>query len=175
MSKDSMIFSAKGELIDEIRYEDGTVEIREDHNLVVDSVLNLFTSLLKNELNYEGIKYWAVGQGLASWDSSLPEPSPSNTKLVNEIGRVEIVSSEIKYLDGSGNYTDSPTNKIEISHTFGENECNGTWREFGIFGGNASTTKDSGIMIDKINHKILTKTDTIEVKRTLRITFNVIR
>ena len=165
---------AKGELTDVIKYKDGRVEVRKDHNLVVNSILNLLMALLKNDSSYNGILYWAVGSGLASWDSSLPSPSPSDTALVNEIGRVSIPSSEIKYIDGT-NYSNTPTNKIEISHTFGENDCNGTWREFGIFGGDATSTSGSGIMIDKVNHKILTKTDLMEVNRTLKITLNIVR
>lgn len=175
MEKDNTMFSVKGELIDEIRYKDGRIEIIKDHNLVVNSIILLITALLKGESSYYGLSYWAVGQGLASWDSSLPNPSPSDSKLTNEVGRVQILSTDIKYIDGSNNYSETPTNIIEISHTFGTEDCNGTWREFGIFGGNATSTKDSGIMIDKINHKILTKTDLMEVKRTLRITFNIVR
>lgn len=175
MMNDLTKFSARGDLIDEIRYKDGRVEIRKDHNIVVNSILHLFTALMKGEENYSGLTHWAVGQGLASWDSSLPNPSPSETKLTKEIGRVALLPNEIKYVSSGNNYSDTPTNILEISHTFGENDCNGTWREFGIFGGNSSDTKDSGVMIDKINHKILVKTDVMEVKRTLRITLNIIR
>ena len=170
MEKDNTMFSVKGELIDEIRYADGKIEIRKDHNLVVNSIINLITALLKGESSYSRLSYWAVGQGDKNKTTIF-----KNIKLTNEIGRVQILPSDIKYLDSSNNYSENPTNILEISHLFGTGDCNGTWREFGIFGGNATSTKDSGIMIDKINHKILTKTDLMEVKRTLKITFNIIR
>lgn len=175
MSKETTTFSVKGELTDEIRYKDGRVEIRKDHNLVVNGILNLISALLKGENNYSRLSYWAVGQGLASWDSSLPNPSPSDSSLRNEIGRVPISTSEIKYVTDGNNYSENPTNILEISHTFGENDCNGKWREFGIFGGTATSTADSGIMIDKINHPLLEKTDVMEVKRMIKITFNIVR
>ena len=174
-NKEDTRFSIKGELTDEIRYKDGRVEIRKDHNLVVNSILNLFNALLKGEDDYVGIAYWAVGQGLASWDSSLPNPNPTDTQLTREIGRVAILPTDMKYVTSGNNYSETPTNILEISHTFEENDCNGTWREFGIFGGDATSVKDSGVMIDKINHKVLIKTDVMKVKRTIRLTLTIIR
>ena len=61
---------------------------------------------------------------------------------------------------------------LSIGCTFDETECNGEWREFGIFGGNATADKDSGFMIDKKHHSVFTKTEDIVVDRRLYLTIS---
>jgi len=162
-----------GDIEDKI-YKDGVlIETRVGHNLVVSQALKLIMSLIKNQSGYSGITYWAVGQGSSSWDSSTPGPTLNDVKLTSEIGRVAIPASEIKFLDGSGNETANPTNVIQITHTFGVNDCNGSWREFGIFGGNATTSADSGLMINKRNHAVINKTTDMSVERTMRFTLTL--
>ena len=72
------------------------------------------------------------------------------------------------------NETDIPTNILQIKHTFGVNDCNGTWREFGIFGGNATTTANSGLLINKRHHAVITKTDEMTIERTMRFTLSLV-
>lgn len=163
-----------GEIIDRIQYKDGRVEVRRGHNLVVNSFSNLVMCLLKQEAGYKGIQYWAVGSGDASWDTTLPNPEKTATKLTKEIGRVAISPSEITFLTNDLEKSPTPTNIIQIVHTFGISDCNGTWREFGIFGGNATASANSGIMINKRHHKILTKTDEMTIERTMRFTLNLV-
>lgn len=107
-----------------------------------------------------------------SWDNNPVNATENDVKLVNEIGRKIIPAGSIKFVDGNGNVTTSVTNRIEISLLFSENDVNGKWREFGIFGGNATGTKDSGIMINHKVHDILTKTSNMTVERKIRFTFN---
>ena len=127
-----------GECIDRI-YKNGVlVDEIVGHNLVVSSFLNLVMCLLKRQSGYSGIQYWAVGSGASSWDSGLPTPEISATRLTAEIGRVPISTSELAFLDTNYEVVSTPTNILQISHTFGANDCNGVWREFGIFGGNAT-------------------------------------
>ena len=150
----------------------GKVEtIHRDHNLVMSKILPLITGMLKNSL--QGIQYWAVGKGVASWDSTPINPTISEEKLTSEIGRKAIPLSAIQYADPT-TYEDSanPTNCIKIGCTFSESECNGEWREFGIFGGNATATKDSGYMIDKKHHEVLTKTEEMVVDRKIFLTIS---
>lgn len=162
-----------GYIKDVIKYTDGREEVREGHNLVVTSFLNLVQALLKNETGYSGIQYWAVGSGDESWDSSLPQPTSTEVKLVSEIGRVAISPTEITFRTPEYEESGTPTNIIQITHTFGTDDCNGIWREFGIFGGNATTAADSGIMINKRNHAIITKTSEMTVERTMRFTLTL--
>lgn len=163
-----------GEIIDTIHYKDGRVEKRVGHNLVVNNFLKLVMSLLKGETGYKGIQYWAVGSGASSWDNSMPSPSIDSTKLTAELGRVTITAGEIKFLTPEYEVSSVPTNIIQITHTFGPSDCNGVWREFGIFGGNATATKDSGLMINKRHHAIITKTEEMTIERVMRFTLNLV-
>ena len=150
----------------------GKIEtIDRGHNLIVNDVLILIMRLLKGELT--GIQYWAVGSGLDSWDNNPVSPLVTETKLTKEIGRKAISSSDLVFVDPI-TFEDSPTPTtcLKISSTFYEEECNGTWREFGIFGGNATTVKDSGYMIDKKHHSVLEKTGEMVVERTIYITIS---
>lgn len=174
MSKDSHNVHMTGEIIDRIHYADGHIEERVGHNLVVNNFLNLVMSLLKQQSGYKGIQYWAVGRGASSWDDSMPNPDINSTKLTAELGRVAIGAGEIKFLNSDHNEVSTPTNILQISHTFGPSDCNGVWREFGIFGGNATTAKDSGIMINKRHHAVITKTEEMTIERIMRFTLNLV-
>lgn len=163
-----------GEITDKI-YKNGIlIEERTGHNLIVNSFLKLAMSLLKGQSGYSGIGYWAVGSGASSWDTNLPDPEINATVLTAEIGRVKIAASEITFLDANYNQSTNPTNILQIKHTFGVNDCNGVWREFGIFGGNASATVNTGLMINKKHHKVITKTSDMTIERTMRFTLNLV-
>lgn len=162
-----------GETVDKI-YKNGVlVDEIHGHNLVVNSVLKLIMCLLKKQSGYSGIQYWAVGSGASSWDSSLPNPDINATRLTAEIGRVPISASEIVFLDSNYKVSSTPTNIIQITHTFGTGDCNGTWREFGIFGGNATASTNSGLMINKRHHAVITKTSEMTVERIMRFTLSL--
>ena len=155
-------------------YKNGVlVDVIEGHNLVVNSFLNLVMCLLKKQSGYTGIQYWAIGSGASSWDTELPSPELGATRLTNEIGRIVIPDSEVAFLDKEYNVVESPTNILQITHTFGASDCNGVWREFGIFGGNATENLNSGIMINKRHHKVITKTEDMTVERIMRFTLNL--
>lgn len=171
--KDNVNVSLVGNrIVDKILYASGKEEVIErDCNLVVNSILPLIMGCLKGSL--QGIQYWAVGSGAESWDSSTPEPSLTETTLTKELGRKVIPSSGISFVTpGTYEPSSSPTTCLKVVATFDESECNGDWREFGIFGGNATTTKDSGYMLDKKHHDILTKTENMKVERTIYFTIS---
>lgn len=166
-----------GKIIDRIYDKDmNLVDVRVGHNLVVNSFLNLVMCLLKHEDSYAGVQYWAIGSGLDTWDEleEVPAPNVTESTLTTEIGRAPIALEDIKFLDSNYEVIDVPSNILQISHTFGLEDCNGKWREFGIFGGNATENADSGLMINKRNHKIITKTDEMIVERTMRFTLNLV-
>ena len=163
-----------GEITDRI-YKNGVlIEERVGHNLIVNSFLKLAMALLKGQSGFSGIGYWAVGSGASSWDTNLPDPEINATVLTAEIGRVKIQPSEITFLDANYSPSANPTNILQIKHTFGINDCNGIWREFGIFGGQASATANTGLMINKKHHKIITKTSDMTIERTMRFTLNLV-
>lgn len=174
MSAGNTNMTMTGQITDRIYKKGVLVEEIVGHNLVVNSFLNLVMCLLKQQNGYSGIKYWAVGSGAVAWDSSMPTPDINANRLTAEIGRVEIDQSNIKFLDSNYNETSTPTNVIQISHTFNEGDCNGVWREFGIFGGNATSTANSGIMINKRHHAVITKTEEMVIERVMRFTLNLV-
>lgn len=163
-----------GEIIDEI-YRDGKLVDRiVGHNLIVNSAMKLVMALLKGESGYSRIQYWAIGSGLSSWGSNPPDPEINATRLTNEIGRVAIAANEIVFLDADFNISSNPTNILRIKHTFGANDCNGEWREFGLFGGNATASANTGMMINKKHHAVITKTSDMTIDRTMRFTLNLV-
>lgn len=160
---------------DVIRYSDGrVVETEWSHNLIVSSALTLLTSLLTNQEGVKGMQYWAVGSGYQSWDNSMPNPTSSAKALTTEIGRKALTPESVRFIDSEGSPTDTPTNKIEVSCFFEADDCNGLWREFGIFGGNATEEAGTGILIDKKHHSLITKTNEMTVERTIIFTLNLI-
>ena len=163
-----------GQITDRIFDREGNlVEEHVGHNLVVNSFLNLVMCLLKQQEGYGGIQYWAVGSGATSWDDGMPSPELEATRLTAELGRVPISADEIKFLDADYEESTTPTNVLQISHTFGEGDCNGAWREFGIFGGNATASLNSGIMINKRHHAVITKTEEMTIERIMRFTLSL--
>lgn len=173
MTNESCLDQVVGEFRDVITYEDGTVEVREwSRNKIVKGIGNLVACLLKAQSGYTGIQYWAIGSGDSTWDNAVVQPSETDVKLHKEIGRKAIPTSAIKFVTNEGVETSSVTNCIQITLTFSPSECNGVWREFAIFGGNASTTANSGIMINHKIHDVLTKTSNMTVERQIRFTFN---
>ena len=158
-------------IIDTIKnVKTGEVEVIDrGHNLVMNKVLPLIMGMFKGTL--AGIQYWAVGSGYSNWDSTPVNPEPTEVKLTKEIGRKAITSDNIKFVDPTTyEVVDEVTTCIQIGCTFYESECNGSWREFGIFGGNATTTTDSGYMIDKKHHSLITKTEEMVIDRKIFLT-----
>ena len=124
---------------------------------------------------------WAIGSGASSWDSRWdsnlpPSTDVSATRLVNEIGRLPLSisgsDSYMTYVDQEGVPTDELTNRLLVTRRFGRNDVNGEWREFALFGGNASETRGSGIMINHRIHRVITKTSDLTVERNIIFTFN---
>lgn len=163
-----------GQSIDRIFKNGKLVDEIVGHNLVVNSFLNLVMCLLKQQSGYTGIQYWAVGSGASSWDSNMPTPELTATRLTAEIGRVPITADELAFLDQDYRVVSTPTNILQISHTFGADDCNGVWREFGIFGGNATAVLNSGIMINKRHHSVITKTEEMTIERIMRFTLSLV-
>lgn len=161
-------FEMSGEVIDNIYDNRGNlIEKRIGHNIIVNSFLNLVMLLLKDN-GTSGIQYWAIGGGSTLWDSNSQLPTSQETRLTNEIGRALINPDEITFLTPTFELSSVPTNIIQIKHTFGTNDCNGEWREFGIFGGNATAAANSGILINKKHHKVINKTSEMSIERIMR-------
>lgn len=164
--------SVIGEFTDTITYNDGRVEVREGQNLIVNDIGKLIACLFKIHSGYTGLTHWAIGSGQEAWDDSETNPKVTDTRLETEFFRKAISPSDIKFLDAYGEPTETITNRIGITVTFSTSEANGKWREFAIFGGNATGSANTGTMINHKIHKILTKDDSMTIERQIRFTFN---
>lgn len=161
------------EIQDTLYNKDGSVANRYHHvNTVVDSCSKLIACLMKGQAGQTGIKYWAVGKGDKNWNNDTP-PSPTVTdvNLLSETYRKAINPKDIVFLDDNNNPTETITNKLQITITFLENEANGELREFGLFGGNATGSVNSGFMINRKIHPLIYKTSGMKLERIIRIVF----
>lgn len=159
-----------GEFRDIITYADGRVEVTDwSRNTIVNSVTKAIAYAIAQK---GGATYWAIGSGQEAWDTNPVNPQATDVRLANEIGRKAIPTSAIKFLDAEGRATSDITNTILISLTFGAEEFNGKWREFAIVGGNATSGLNSGILINHKTHGVINKTNTMEIERQMKFTFN---
>lgn len=172
VDKSKLFKNGVGKFRDIIRHNDGRVEVKEwSNNIIVRDMGKLACALLKRDSSYVGISYWAIGSGNVSWDTTPYTPLYSNDSLVNEIGRKIIPVGNIIYLDEFGTPSGTPTNSIQITLLFTNGDVNGDWREFAIYGGDASGTIGSGIMINHKEHPILIKDETRTVERQMIFIF----
>lgn len=175
VAHDAHDISMTGEITDRIFKNGVLVDTIVSHNIVVNQFTKLVMALCKGQSGYGGIKYWAIGSGATNWDTTTPDPTMQETRLTNEIGRVAIPASEISFLNPSDmSVSATPTNVLQIKHMFGTGDCNGKWREFGLFGGDATTAVNSGLMINKKHHAVITKTEDMTIERTMRFTINLV-
>jgi len=156
-------------------------EIGHDFNIIVDSIGKLAAAKFRDDPAFKGIQMWAIGTGANTWDTqwnsdNSPASISTATQLVNEIGRLPINMSyqdtSIVYVDQEGNPTTTLTNRILVRRQFGRHDVNGEWREFAIFGGNATEVRNSGIMINHKIHRVINKTADMTVERNIIFTFN---
>lgn len=167
--RDNIGLVVTGECKDIVKVDGKVVDTIVSHNVVVNSSLNLIAGLVGNLIDNN--LYWAIGSGNESWDDTPVDPQKTEVRLTNEIGRKRLTDANIEFYDGVNKPSNTPTNRLHISTLFEEDECNGEWREFGIFGGDATAVVGSGILIDKKHHGVVTKDTNTTIERHLIITF----
>jgi hypothetical protein len=143
-------------------------------NIIVNTIGNLIAARFfgnPGDTNDAPIGYWAIGSGNSSWDVTPGIATASDTILVNEFYRKAISPGDITYITPGDVPTSSNTNRLQIVLTFSTSEANGSWREFGIFGGSATIAPNSGLMINHKIHGRIDKTSAISITRTMRFTF----
>lgn len=138
-------------------------------NTIVDGAWPLFAGLLKNDPSLRGILYWAVGEGLAAWETSTPSAERSAMRLVNEVDRIPVAPEAIVYIGADGRPTGGPTSCIEAAAAFSW-EQDQTLREFGLFGGDAAETPGSGLLINHVIHPRIEVAPGRTLTRRLRLT-----
>ncbi len=143
-------------------------------NLIVGTLPVLLAGLMANEHTFAGgILYHAIGEGLAEWDTgAIDKPDFGQTRLVTEHYRK--APDSITYLDDDGQPVDRVTPTLLVKTTFDYDDAgaNGRFiREQGLFGGTATPEKDSGLMVDAINHPAIWKDETIRLVRFIQLIF----
>lgn len=143
-------------------------------NLIVAGANRLLAGLLRGESGWRGVLYWAVGEGDAAWDGAMPAPRASNVKLTKEIARKALTPADLVYLDAQGNPSSTPTDRLQVKADFTGAELGGgvrTLREFGLFGGNATSAKDSGVMLNQVVHARVDVGAGDTLRRTVQLSF----
>ncbi len=133
-------------------------------NIIVYPCLDLVANLLKNHPGMKGVLYLAVGEGAEKWDENPPNEEPSTRQLVKEIFRKSIDPTR-----GMSYSEEAKTLIINIE--FGPDEAVGTLREFGLFGGDATDTINSGFLINYKIHPKIEKTTPKILRRTIYLSF----
>ncbi|MNJ90224.1 hypothetical protein D3C87_78180 [compost metagenome] len=125
-----------------------------------------------------GLQYLSVGTIVADpinnpGDLNVMSPplaTGTESKLKYEIFRKQFTSWT--FVDPSTNAaSNTATNILQIVTTFQENEAVGALTEMGIFGGNATTVKDSGIMFNYKTFAVWNKPSDARLTVTWKLTF----
>lgn len=141
-------------------------------NLIVIGFGFLVASLLiGGAVNSFPISYWAVGEGQGDfWDDLTSTQRQSKSVFSRRTLYTETfrVGTTNVFIDEDDNEVppDPPTNRVEVRAVFGP-EVTGSLREFGIFGGAASATADSGLMIDHKSHQVIHVNESIGLQQVL--------
>lgn len=163
-------------------------EVRDwEFNQIQDSALLIITgSIIGIETASSGLfssfgplNYMAVGSGSQSWDSDPYNVSkPVNqTSLQNETERLLITADQFEFLDGTGAVLNPQelSARIKLTRILGSNEANGDLREFGLFGGGATSALNSGVMFNWITHPLIQKDSTLAIERIVDVQFSINR
>lgn len=140
-------------------------------NTKMDAVAILIAALFANDGSLTGgILQHAQGRGDGSWNEpTIPAVTTSDTTLLDEAGRKSPTS--IVFLDAFDVPTVTRTNVIRISTTYLTTDLAGqTLREQGLFGGDATATIDTGIIINVIRHAPIYKSGAAQLIRNIKLT-----
>ncbi len=143
----------------------GRVLVHEEpkhHNDIVYTEKELVLGLLKVEAGWQGIKYHTFGAGDPNWDTlGVPAVNPAtDILLVNELatGVSRVAPDIINYLTAAGgsvlpDWVGATCIKVTTTLPFVSPMNGSTYREQGLFGGNATTTRNTGRMLDNFRHE----------------------
>lgn len=174
--------SIKGIYRDILRSSDNTVIYDSGwrSNIIVDRCRVLLSAFMKNEQT-RGIQSVKVGQGDPRWDiDGAPAPTAQLTTLIDPSPYIMNAGDlQIDYLDENDEVVSNPTNRLQVSVTFGLNQppavaplSSYPMREFGLFGqytDAGGTVHD--YMIDCIRHTVINKDVTATLERSVKLYF----
>ena len=170
------IGSPSGKYRDRIVRAGGDVfEVGWRSNVVVDRCRQLLAALMKGDAAATGVQFLAVGRGDPAWDSASSPALASTSQLVDPAPvMLPIASSDMSYLDASGNPVPGPTPRLQIIVNMppgtpapDPGEISYPLREFALFG--AFATDD--YMVDYVRHPVINKGSGDSLVRTIRLVF----
>ncbi len=141
------------------------------HNLIVSSAWPLVAALLRKEPNAIGISFCAVGEGDSAWDRTVPRPTAETARLYREIARSAVALTEMRYIDAAGHPARGWTHRLELTITISPSSNPRTVREFGLFGGDATSTPNTGRLINYAVHPVIELRANQKLTRTIRLNF----
>lgn len=156
-----------------LRLEENGKVVREfvQNNIIVNTSSILIARLLKDPTEPSGgITYLAVGSGNSSWDAfDPPAPTTSQALLENEFYRKSI--SKSTFVDPqTGEPTTNKTNIVDYATSLSESEAVGAILELALFGGEATSTINTGTMINWRTFGVINKTNAMTLTVIFRIT-----
>jgi hypothetical protein len=161
----------KGELFLKVYEKGNLVYEYQKHNIIVNTASILIARLLKdNKEPTNGISYLAVGSGSAGWNPfDPPAPTTSQTLLENEFERKAIELTTFVNPE-TGEPTTVETNIVDYSVTFGEADAVGPIMEMGLFGGDATSERNTGCLVNHRTFPVINKTNSMTLTIIFRIT-----
>ncbi len=146
-------------------------------NRILNDCNRLLAALMKGETGLQGLLYWAVGTGQASWDALMPNPQPTTTQLEQEVARFPLAAGQIEYVDEQDHASPTTTPRLAIRLDLEGSALVSrgfqSLREFGVFGGNATAAANSGLMINQAIHPRIDVSPGMTLSRTLVLTFTL--
>lgn len=117
-----------------------------------------------------GLQYLAVGVGNVGWDLQNPPVALlTDVRLYGEVTRKTFTSWT--FLDSGGNSVNTATNILKLTTTFLENEAVGSLVEMGLFGGDATSSANSGHMFNFKTFPVWNKPADARLTVTWKVTF----
>jgi hypothetical protein len=163
---------AEGEIFCRIKEDGVTKHFSLGKNIVTLDASILLARLMKDSTEpAAGVSFFALGTGSPSWDKfNPPAPDPTQHTLVTEIFRV--APSRAVFIDpDTGLESVDPTNIVDFDFDFAESEAVGYLVEAGLFGGDATSTINTGTLITNKTFPVISKTSTMSLSFTYRLTF----
>lgn len=121
-------------------------------NVIAGTTWPVVTALLRNDPAIRGLLFCAVGAGEAAWDEVAPAARSTTTRLRAEHDRRVLGAETFAYLDARGLPAPRPTDRLEVTTLFSWAGEPRVLREFGLFGGDATVSRDSGYLINYVIH-----------------------
>ncbi len=141
-------------------------------NTIARSVWPLLAGLLCGQEGWQGIRFWAVGEGDPAWDQSPHRAGPEVEGLRSEFDRLPVTRGDITFLDAEDRPSERPTPRLEIRLVFRWPDRERTLREFALVGGEADEGAGSGQLVNYVVHRRVDLPAGSTLSRTLRLTLD---